>query len=110
MYPKLNISNYTSKDVDKILDTLLGENDPTRIADLTSQLSVQIGKDNPVIILYKPQFVFAHFLKTQIKLSNTIETASDRYDFIEYWYTDTEKVLNIFQSLPFINKLDTWLY
>jgi ABC-type transport system substrate-binding protein len=109
-YPKLNISNYTSKQTDKILDVLSGENSDARVKDLVNQLSVEIADDNPVIILYKPQFVFAHFLKTQIKLPNTIRSEEDRYDYIEYWYTHTEKVLNIFQTSKVIDRLDTLLY
>lgn len=109
-YPKLNIANYTSKQVDKILDVLVDESDPARIADLTNQLSVEIAQDNPVIILYKPQFVFAHFLPYQIELPNTIKDDSERYSMIESWYTDTEKVFKIFNNKAFIDKLDMYLY
>lgn len=109
-YPKLNISNYTSKQVDKILDILVTEKEQSRIDDLTAQLSVELEADNPVIILYKPQFVFAHFLKTQITLPNKITSKDDRYGYIEDWYINTEKVFNVFKQLKFIDQLDILLY
>jgi ABC-type transport system substrate-binding protein len=113
-YPKLNISNYTSKQTDKILDVLSGENSESRVQDLVHQLSVEIADDNPIIILYKPEFVFAHFLPYQIKLPNTINDESDRYAYVEYWYTSTEKVFSIFKDsetiAKTIDRLDTLLY
>jgi hypothetical protein len=61
-------------------------------------------------MLYKPQFVFAHFLSQQIILPNEIVEESDRYAFIQNWYTDTEKVFMFFTKLRFVDKLDTLLY
>jgi len=109
-YPKLNISNYTSKEADKILDVLVNENDETRKTELLKKLSEEISEDNPVIILYKPQFVFAHFQKMHITLTKTIKAEEDRYTFINNWYTDTEKVFKVFNNLILVDKLDTWLY
>lgn len=109
-YPKLNISNYTSKQTDKILDVLSGDNSEPRVKDLLNQLSVEISADNPVIILYKPQFVFAHFLAYQIKLPNKIQSEEERYAYIENWYTNTEKVLSIFKNSKIVDRLDTLLY
>jgi ABC-type oligopeptide transport system substrate-binding subunit len=113
-YPKLNIANYTSKQVDKILDVLVNENTKERIDDLTNQLSVEISADNPIILLYKPQFVFAHFSLLQVKLPKSIKSEEDRYDFVEYWYTNTEKVFPIFNNSKIVTKiiyqLDTLLY
>ncbi len=109
-YPKLNIANYTSRQSDKILDALSGDNSPARTQDLINQLSVEIEDDNPVIILYKPKFVFAHFLDTQIKLPNTIRSEEERYSYIKNWYTDTEKVLNIFNQSKIVDRFDTLLY
>lgn len=109
-YPKLNISNYTSKQTDKILSVLSGENNEARVQDLLKQLSAEIADDNPVIILYKPEFVFAHFLDPKIQLPGIIRSEEDRYVFIENWYTNTEKVLKIFNQSKIINKLDTLLY
>lgn len=109
-YPKLNISNYTSKDADKVLESLTTEDNESKISDLLNRLSNYISQDNPVIVLYKPKFVFAHFLKTQIKLPSTVKGEEERYSYVEFWYTDTEKVLPIFNNLRLIDKLDTILY
>lgn len=109
-YPKLNISNYTSKQTDKILDVLIDEAEPNRILDLTNQLSVEVENDNPVLILYKPQFVFAHFLTHQIELPNRMKDEQDRYREVENWYTNTEKVFKIFRNVYFVDILDTYLY
>lgn len=109
-FPKLNISNYTNSSVDKILENLNNERKTANQKELIKQLSDIISKDNPVIILYKPQFVLAHFLKTQIQLPNTIKSEEDRYSYINNWFTDTEKVLSIFSKFNFINKIDMLLY
>ena len=109
-YPKLNISNYTSIEADKILNVLNGEADDTRKKELLKKLSDKISQDNPVIILYKPQFVFAHFLKSHIILPNTIKGEENRYMFINKWYVNTEKVIPIFNKFNFIDKLDTYFY
>lgn len=109
-YPKLNISNYTSISADKVLDTLVNETDPVKTKNLLEKLSKEISSDNPVIILYKPQFVFAHFQKIHITLPNVIKSEDARYTYINDWYTNTEKVLSIWKNISFINKLDTLLY
>lgn len=109
-YPKLNISNYTSKDADRILDVLVTETDKDRIQDLTKQLEEVLAKDGPIIMLYKPQFVFAHFLNTKIKLPEEIQEENARYAYIENWYTTTEKVLSIFNKTRLVDKLDIYFH
>lgn len=109
-YPKLNISNYTSKQTDKILSVLSGDNSPERIQDLVNQLSVEIEDDTPVIILYKPKFVFAHFLDTNIQLPKLLTSEEDKYTYIKNWYTNTEKVLKIFNQSKIVDRFDTLLY
>lgn len=105
IYPKLNISNYASKETDRILGTLSKESDSQKIQNLIENLSAQIQKDNPIILLYKPQLVFAHFQRYQIILPNSLKSESDRYGMIQNWYTDTEKISKIFINLSFLNKL-----
>jgi ABC-type transport system substrate-binding protein len=109
-YPKLNISNYTQKDADRILESLESETDERKIADYVQKLSDIIERDNPVIILYKPEFVFAHFLKTKIKLPEEIKSEENRYEFVNYWYTDTEKVLPLFTKIRIPDLFDQILY
>lgn len=109
-YPKLNISNYTSRQIDKILGVLSGETSPARVADLVRQLSVEIADDNPIIILYKPQFVFTHFSNFQVKLPKSIKSEEERYTHIQDWYSKTEKVFKIFNQSGLVDKLDILLY
>ncbi len=109
-YPKLNISNYTSRQTDKILDVLAGDNNQARVLDLVNQLSVEIADDNPIILLYKPQFVFTHFANFQVKLPKTIKSEEERYTYIQDWYSGTEKVFNFFNQSKFVDKLDILLY
>jgi peptide/nickel transport system substrate-binding protein len=109
-YPKLNISNYTSRQTDKILGVLGGENSEARVQDLLKQLSVEISEDNPIIILYKPLFVFEHFNALQIQLPKVIQSEEDRYAFVENWYTKTEKVFKVFNESKIVEKFDALLY
>lgn len=102
-YPKLNIANFANKNVDQIL-----ENDSS--SDYLSKLSSELENTLPVIILYKPQYIFASRLLKQPLINSSIKNEEDKYLNINNWYTEAEYVLNIwnkFQILKtFINKLD----
>ncbi len=105
-FPKLNISNYTNKDVDRILESLNTEANISKKKSLLENLSDEISTDNPILVLYKPQFVFAHYKNVNAKLPTTIKNEEDRYTFINEWYTNTEKVLSIFNKISFVKRIE----
>ena len=99
-YPKLNISNFANKNVDKILENLNQNKN-----GLTS-LSQELEDNMPVIILYKPKYIFASRLLTQTLINPFLKNEEDRYLSINNWYVKTEKVLSIWKNIPFIDNLD----
>ncbi len=102
-YPKLNIANFANVKVDKIL-----ENPDS--SDFLKNLSNELEINLPIIILYKPQYIFTSHLLKQPLINPSIQNEEDRYLNISHWYKEKEYILsfwNKFESLKtLINKFD----
>lgn len=93
-YPGLNLSAYSNKDVDKILQDLrkIKKEQSEEIDNLYGQLQDKILSDLPAIFLYTPTYTYAqeNFIKGFDV--ERISEPSDRFSNITDWYVKTKKV------------------
>lgn len=93
-YPGLNLSAYSNKDVDKILEDIRKLKKNEDLTPLYSQLQEKILADLPAIFLYTPTYTYAQedFLKGFSV--ERISEPSDRFSNVTNWYIKTKKVWN----------------
>lgn len=93
--PGINIAGYDNQTVDVILERLLsGERtgEDSIEADY-SNLQREIREDTPAVFLYHPHFIYAYDRKiNNINMSN-LRFAWDRFNEVEDWYIQTERLL-----------------
>lgn len=93
--PGLNISNYANIEVDGILDNMREDLDEESRKKNFITLETEILADRPAIFLYTPQFIYIIPKNIQgINISEII-TADNRFNNIHKWYTQTDRVLNL---------------
>ena len=99
---------FANKKVDGILEKLKDSKNlsPADIDDLTKELSLNIFEEMPIIFLYKPEFLIYNGSGVNIKLNKNVISPENKYDQIYKWYTQTEKVLKIFNQNKIINKIE----
>ncbi len=93
--PGLNIALYTNAKADKLLEQARSEVNPQKRAQLITQFTQELAKDQPAIFLYSPSFLYLMPDKVKnVTLSKTSDP-SERFSEIERWYVNTERVWNI---------------
>lgn len=91
-YPGLNIAMYTNSIVDKLLDDLRNTRTESEKIKKYTALEAELYKDLPAVFLYVPEFIYA-VPKTLNNVDLTgVTTPSDRWNTIDKWYIQTEKV------------------
>ena len=94
--PGLNIALYTNPKVDALLSDIRSTaTTSTLISDYT-KVDQYIRQDMPAIFLYSPDFIYAVPKSLKGIHLDSISIPSDRLNSITDWYTETEKVWNIF--------------
>jgi len=94
--PGLNIAMYTNTKVNQLLD------EARKVSDLQKRLEdyrkavTAIKADAPAVFLYSPEFIYVLPERIRGFELRRITTQSDRFLGITSWYTDTEKIWNIF--------------
>lgn len=89
-YPGLNLSLYSNRDVDKLLEDGRSTNDPGKRAQNYLKFQTIIADEAPAIYLYKPLHTIA--INRGIKGVNLASgvTPADRYENINQWYRETK--------------------
>lgn len=96
--PGLNITNYANIETDSILDDFLNTMPSEITQEDIDNFTSEIREDVPAIFLYNPQFVY--LISKDIKGIdvNQISTTSDRFNNINNWFINTDKVWQIFAN------------
>ncbi len=94
--PGLNLAMYANSRVDAALSEARATTDKKQREKLYAQFNEEIRKDIPAIFLYAPEFIYiVPGSMGGIELG-ALTTPSERYLNAYKWYTDTERVWNIF--------------
>lgn len=96
--PGLNVSLYANSKADKLLEDIRTINNEFDKASKYTQFAEIIKEDMPAIFLYVPNFTYAVPKNVKGIDLDTITTASDRWNTLEDWYIDTERVWKIFKN------------
>jgi peptide/nickel transport system substrate-binding protein len=94
--PGLNITGYTNKQVDGLLEAAIKEPDHDKRFDLYQKISDQLSKDAPVVFLYTPDAIAVISRQVINPVMPPITNPSDRFSLIYQWYLYTDHVWNIF--------------
>ncbi len=94
--PGLNITGYTNKQVDTLLESAIAEPDPAKRATIYQQVTAQLAKDAPVVFLYTPDYIELMNSRIHNVTIPPITTPSDRFSLIYQWYIETDRVWNAF--------------
>lgn len=94
--PGLNITGYTNKQVDTLLESAIKETDHDKRFAIYQKISDQLAKDAPVIFLYTPDAIAVMSSRVRNTVMPPITTPSDRFSLIYQWYLYTDRVWNIF--------------
>ncbi len=94
--PGLNITGYTNKQVDTLLESAVKETDYEKRAALYQKISDQLAKDAPVIFLYTPDAIALMNKRVYNPVMPPITSPHDRFALIYQWYLHTDHVWNIF--------------
>ncbi|MFA6295034.1 MAG: ABC transporter substrate-binding protein [Candidatus Paceibacterota bacterium] len=96
--PGLNVAMYTNSKVDKLLEDIRSINDTDSRTAKYIELNKLINTDIPAIFIYSPNFIYVTPKTLRgINIYN-ITTPSDRFNSVENWYVNTEKVWKIFSN------------
>ena len=89
--PGLNLSSYTNKTVDKLLEDARKELDPVKRLELFSQMQELVLKDVPAIFLYNLDYTY--YVSTAVKGIQTpiIADPSWRFAATTEWYIKTKR-------------------
>lgn len=101
--PGLNVAMYANSNADQIIEAIRRDDvDNTKKGNYT-ELSNIIKNDVPAVFLYSPDFIYIS--KTNLKNTKNggfeiknITIPSDRFNSINNWYIQTEKVWKIFAN------------
>lgn len=96
MDPGLNITSYTNKRVDTLLEQAIKETNPETRASLYTTITEELAKDAPVAFLYTPDFIYLVNKKAHNTVVPLITDNDDRFALIYKWYVLTDRVWNGF--------------
>ncbi|MDE1975221.1 MAG: hypothetical protein KGI49_01785 [Patescibacteria group bacterium] len=95
--PGLNVAMYASSKVDKLLQDIRSNGDPTARAADYAALDQDIRSDVPAIFLYAPDFIYAMPKDLKGAELGTMTVPSDRWSSVSSWYIATDKVWDFFR-------------
>ena len=94
--PGLNLSLYANAKADKLLATARGTIDVAARDKLYGQFASILTSDMPAVFLYAPEFVYVVPANVHGVSFGAITTPDDRFLSAYSWYTDTERVWDLF--------------
>ncbi len=93
MNPGLNLSLYTNKTVDSLIEEARSISDTEKIQTIYEKISAQIKQDIPAIFLYNQYYNYITTKSVNIVTDELLTTPSDRFNDVENWYVKTKKKL-----------------
>lgn len=94
--PGINISNYSSKNVDELLEQSLAETSQDARLTLYQKIANTITTDLPAVFLYSPNYVYVTNKHIKNFDLGRLTSSQDRFHDVHTWYIKTEKVWTIF--------------
>ncbi|MBI5456498.1 peptide ABC transporter substrate-binding protein [Candidatus Kaiserbacteria bacterium] len=98
--PGLNLALYASTKADKLLASARTEVNKEEREKLYREFSDIIGEDQPAVFLYAPEFIYVVPKDLEGLSFGALTSPSERFLSAHEWYTDTERVWNIFSTYP----------
>jgi ABC-type oligopeptide transport system substrate-binding subunit len=97
--PGLNISLYTRKEADTLIEKLsIFETKEERLKNI-SEIEIILKKDFALVPLFRPSYILGTYTRIKnIQLPEKIITSADRYRNKDQWYIYTNTVSNL---IPF---------
>ncbi len=92
--PGLNITGYTNKRVDSLLEQAIKETSSEKRTDLYNSITQELAKDAPVVFLYAPDFIYLVNNRTRHVIVPPITDTDDRFALVHQWYVLTDRVWN----------------
>ncbi len=96
--PGLNIALYTNSKVDTILARARATTKRGAQEKLYAEFEGLIAEDKPAVFLYAPEFIYIVPEKLQGVELGALTVPAERFLNAHEWYTDTERVWNIFSK------------
>lgn len=97
--PGLNLALYTNAKADTLLADARATTDRKEREALYNSFAKIIKEEQPAIFLFTPQFIYVLPEKVRGVELGALVTASERFLSVHEWYTDTERVWNIFTGI-----------
>jgi peptide/nickel transport system substrate-binding protein len=94
--PGLNITNYSNKEVDTLLERVRTESDPVERTELLSKIQEEIANDYPAAFTHTPDFVYRVPTDVRGVELSSIASPSDRFNTVSSWYLQSELVWPFF--------------
>lgn len=94
--PGLNLALYASTRADRLLESARTETDKNERTALHDEFAGLVAEERPAIFLYAPEFLYVAPSNIQNVALGALTTASERFLNVHEWYTDTERVWDIF--------------
>ncbi len=89
-YPGLNLSLFSNRDADKLLEEARSETAPDKREEMYKKFQELLVKELPAIFLYTPSHVMAMDKKIKGVQMERITRPSDRYNGLNDWYVKTK--------------------
>jgi peptide/nickel transport system substrate-binding protein len=96
--PGLNLALYANANVDALLSQARTTNDEKQRDKLYAQFAAAIGKDDPAVFLYAPEFLYLVPKTLQGVELGALTSASERFLNVYEWYTNTARVWSVFTN------------
>jgi len=91
-YPGLNLSSYSNRDMDQLLDTIRTTEDDEVLVEAYAAFEQKVIDDVPAVFLYTPTYTYALTDNVKGFAVDQIARPSDRFANITEWYTHKKKV------------------
>jgi len=91
--PGLNLSLYSNRTVDELLEKARTTNNPDERATAYNEFQTQIIEDLPAIFLYQPAYTYAVSSKIKNLSLEKIQSPADRFQNITGWYIKTRNII-----------------
>jgi len=90
--PGLNITGYTNKRVDTLLEQAIKETNSEKRAGLYTSITQELAKDAPVAFLYAPDFIYLVNNRVHNVIVPPVTDTDDRFALVYQWYVLTDRV------------------
>ncbi len=97
--PGLNLAMYANSKADTALAQARSSPEPKNREKLYAQFASLVDKDDPAVFLYAPEFIYIVPISVHGIELGALTTPAERFLNAYQWYTDTERVWDIFANI-----------